>query len=127
MAVSYGRQADRTLIPTSVFIDPPLSHVGLTEEEAIRSGYRVKVAKLPAATSPRARLLKQTDGLLKVIVDADTDQILGFTMFAAMSSEVVNIVSVFMISGQPYTDLRDTIFTHPSMAETLNDLLSLIP
>jgi len=117
---------DRRFVPYSVFVDPPLSHVGLTEAEALRQGYRVKVAKLPAAAAPRARQLKQTEGLLKAVVDAETDRLLGFTMFAAESSEVVNIVSMFMKTDQPYTVLRDTIFTHPSMAETLNDLLAAI-
>jgi pyruvate/2-oxoglutarate dehydrogenase complex dihydrolipoamide dehydrogenase (E3) component len=126
----FGRKQrstkDRKLIPYSVFIDPPLSHVGLSETEALRKGYKVKVAKWPATAIVRARQLKQTDGLLKAVIDAETDQLLGFTMFAAESSEVVNIVSVFMNSGQSYTVLRDTIFTHPTMAESLNDLLSQI-
>lgn len=118
--------ADRKQVPYSVFIDPPLAHVGLTEAEAVSQGRKVKTAKLPAAASPRARQLKQTEGLMKAVVDAETEELLGFTMFAAESSEVVNIVSVFMKSGQPYTVLRDTIFTHPSMAENLNDLLTAI-
>ncbi|MMZ69725.1 pyridine nucleotide-disulfide oxidoreductase [compost metagenome] len=70
--------------------------------------------------------MKQTEGLLKAVIDAETERLLGFTMFAAESGEVVNIVSLFMKSEQPYTVLRDTIFTHPSMAETLNDLLANI-
>ncbi|WP_243711580.1 hypothetical protein [Paenibacillus sp. BK033] len=126
----YGKDLrtteDRKNIPYSVFIDPPLSHVGLTEEEAIRRGYSVKAAKLAAAASPRARQFKQTEGLLKAVIDVETNALLGFTMFAAESSEVVNTVSTFMNTGQPYTVLRDTIFTHPSMSEILNDLLSTI-
>ncbi|GIP22197.1 FAD-dependent oxidoreductase [Paenibacillus sp. J22TS3] len=118
---------DRKQIPYSVFIDPPLSHVGLTEAEAQKQGYNIKVAKLPVTASTRARQLKQTEGLVKAVVDTDTGQLLGFTMFGVESSEVVNIVSVFMNSGQPYTALRDMIFTHPSMSEILNDLLGLIP
>ncbi|MGN7358962.1 FAD-dependent oxidoreductase [Paenibacillus sp. SAF-054] len=117
---------DRKQVPYSVFIDPPLSHVGLTEAEARKQGYNVQVAKLSVTASTRARQLKQTEGLLKAVVDADTGLLLGFTMFGVESSEVVNIVSVFMNSGQPYTVLRDTIFTHPSMSEILNDLLGLI-
>ncbi|RTE11592.1 FAD-dependent oxidoreductase [Paenibacillus whitsoniae] len=117
---------DRKFVPYSVFIDPPLSHVGLTESEALKQGYHVKVAQLPVTASTRARQLKQTEGLLKAVIDAETKQLLGFTMFGVESSEVVNIVSVFIRSGEPYTVLRDTIFTHPSMAELLNDLLSLI-
>ncbi|WP_068621347.1 FAD-dependent oxidoreductase [Paenibacillus tuaregi] len=118
---------DRKQVPYSVFIDPPLSHVGLTEAEAQKQGYNIKVAKLPVTASTRARQLKQTEGLVKAVVDTDTGQLLGFTMFGVESSEVVNIVSVFMNSGQPYTALRDMIFTHPSMSEILNDLLGLIP
>ncbi len=117
---------DRQRIPYSVFIDPTLSHVGLTEAEAVKQGYNVKIAKWPAMAIPRARILKNTDGLLKAVIDADTDQLLGFTMFAMESSEVINIVSLFMNSGQPYTVLRDTIFTHPTMAESLNDILSQV-
>jgi pyruvate/2-oxoglutarate dehydrogenase complex dihydrolipoamide dehydrogenase (E3) component len=117
---------DRRFVPYSVFIDPPLAHVGYTEQEALKRGHTVKTAKLPVTASTRARQLKQTDGLLKAVVDAETDRLLGFTMFGAESSEVVNIVSVFMQSGQPHSVLRDTIFTHPSMAETINDLLGAI-
>ncbi|MCG7381933.1 FAD-dependent oxidoreductase [Paenibacillus sp. ACRRY] len=118
--------SDRKTVPTSVFIDPPLSRVGLSETEALQQGYDIRVVKLPVTASTRARQLKQTDGLLKAIVDSKTEQLLGFTMFGAESSEVVNIVSVFMNSSQPYTVLRDTIFTHPSMSEMLNDLLNLV-
>lgn len=118
--------SDRKTVPNSVFIDPPLSHVGLSETEALQQGYDIRVVKLPVTASTRAHQLKQTDGLLKAIIDPKTEQLLGFTMFGAESSEVVNIVSVFMNSSQPYTVLRDTIFTHPSMSEMLNDLLNLV-
>ncbi|CAH1205384.1 FAD-dependent oxidoreductase [Paenibacillus sp. JJ-223] len=117
---------DRRFVPYSVFIDPPLAHVGYTEQEAVKRGHAVKTAKLPLTASTRARQLQQTDGLMKAVVDAASDRLLGFTMFGAESSEVVNIVSVFMQSEQPFTVLRDTIFTHPSMAETINDLLGAI-
>lgn len=126
----YGKKVrttlDRRFIPASTFIDPPLAHVGLTEREARAQGYNVKIGKWAAAAIPRARQLKNTDGLLKAIVDADTNRLLGFTMFAAESSEVINTVSVFMASDQPYTVLRDTIFTHPTMAEALNDVLAQV-
>lgn len=116
----------RRHVPYVVFIDPPLAHVGYTEQEAIRRGHSVRTAKLPISASTRARQLKQTDGLLKAVVDAETDRLIGFTMFGAEAGEIVNIASVFMQSGQPYKVLRDTIFTHPSMAETFNDVLGLI-
>ncbi|MDG0810704.1 FAD-dependent oxidoreductase [Cohnella rhizosphaerae] len=117
---------DRHYVPYTVFIDPPLSQVGMTETEALRAGHRVKTAALPASASPRARQLRQTEGLMKAVVDADNGRLLGVTLFAAESGEVVNIVSMFMKTGEPYATLRDSIFTHPSMAESLNDLLSAI-
>ena len=74
---------DRRNVPSSLFIEPTLSHAGLTTEEAQAQGYEVKVAKLPAAGIPRAQQLQQTDGLLKAVVDAQTGHILGCTLFCA--------------------------------------------
>ncbi|MEC0241099.1 FAD-dependent oxidoreductase [Paenibacillus dokdonensis] len=113
---------DRVNIPYSVFIDPPLSRVGLSEDEAREQGYETKIAKMPVAASPRARLMKETQGVLKAVVDAKTDQILGCTLFCTESSEIINIVQIAMQTGQSYTFLRDQIFTHPTMSEVFNDL-----
>ncbi|MFD5021914.1 FAD-dependent oxidoreductase [Paenibacillus sp. NPDC058367] len=117
---------DRDVVPYSVFIDPPLSRVGISEEAAVEQGLEIKVAKLPAAAIPRARLINETEGFLKAIVDAKTNKILGATMFCAESSEVINIVSMAIQTGQVFTFLRDHIFTHPTMSEALNDLFSQI-
>ena len=75
---------------------------------------------------PRTLTVGQTDGLLKTVIDADTNQILGCTLFCAESSEVINIVSLAMRVNNNYVYLRDNIFTHPSMSESLNDLYSSI-
>lgn len=117
---------ERDNVPYSVFIDPPLSRVGLSEEAAMEQGYDIKVAKLPTTAIPRARLIDETEGFLKAIVDAKTNKILGATLFCAESSEVINIVSTTIAMGQEYTFLRDHIFTHPTMSEALNDLFSQI-
>lgn len=117
--------SDREPVSYSVFIDPPLSRIGMSEEEARRKGLDIKVNKLPVAAIPRARTLGNTKGLFKVIVDANTDKILGCTLFGPESSEVINLVAMAMKTGQEYTFLRDFIFTHPSMSEALNDLMSL--
>lgn len=117
---------DREAVAYSVFIDPPLAHVGLNETQARKMEKNIKVACLPAAAMPRTRTIEQTDGLLKAVVDADTGKILGCTLFCAESSEVINTVSLAMRLGQDYTFLRDSIFTHPSMSEALNDLFGLI-
>ena len=118
------RTGDRNPVSYSVFIDPPLSRVGLNEEEARRQNRDIIVKKLPVMAIPRAKTLGETDGLLKAIIDKNTGKILGCVLFAPDSGEVINTVAVAMKTGQDYTFLRDFIFTHPSMSEALNDLFS---
>ena len=118
--------ADREAVPYAVFIDPPLANVGLTEEAARKTGRPVKVASLAVSTLPRARTIGKPEGLLKAVVDAETGKILGCSLFCAEASEVINTVSLAMRLGIPYTYLRDGIYTHPSMSESLNDLFGLI-
>ncbi len=118
------RTGDRNPVSYSVFIDPPLSRIGLNEEEARRQNRDIIVKKLPVMAIPRANTLGETDGLLKAIIDKNTGKILGCVLFAPDSGEVINTVAVAMKTGQDYTFLRDFIFTHPSMSEALNDLFS---
>ena len=118
------RTGDRNPVSYSVFIDPPLSRIGLNEEEARRQNRDIIVKKLPVMAIPRAKTLGETDGLLKAIIDKITGKILGCVLFAPDSGEVINTVAVAMKTGQDYTFLRDFIFTHPSMSEALNDLFS---
>ena len=93
---------------------------------AMRSGRKISIARIPAAAFPRTRTFEQTDGLLKAIVDTETGEILGCTLFCAESTEVINTVSLAIRAGKDYTFLRDSIYTHPSMSESLNDLFALI-
>ena len=118
------RTGDRNPVSYSVFIDPPLSRIGLNEEEARRQNRDIIVKKLPVMAIPRAKTLGETDGLLKAIIDKNTGKILGCVLFAPDSGEVINTVAIAMKTGQDYTFLRDFIFTHPSMSEALNDLFS---
>ena len=118
------RTGDRNPVSYSVFIDPPMSRIGLNEEEARRQNRDIIVKKLPVMAIPRAKTLGETDGLLKAIIDKNTGKILGCVLFAPDSGEVINTVAVAMKTGQDYTFLRDFIFTHPSMSEALNDLFS---
>ena len=118
------RTGDRNPVSYSVFIDPPLSRIGLNEEEARRQNRDIIVKKLPVMAIPRAKTLGETDGLLKAIIDKNTGKILGCVLFAPDSGEVINTVAVAMKTGQDYTFLRDFIFTHPSMSEASNDLFS---
>ena len=116
---------DRDPVPYAVFIDPPLAHIGLTEEEALKRGYSFKVSRLPATSVVRSRTLQQTDGMLKAIINNHNGKIMGCTLFCAEAPEIINIVAMAMKTGQHYTFLRDFIFTHPSMSEGLNELFDI--
>lgn len=116
---------DRNPTAYSIFTSPPLAHVGLTEEEAMRRGHSIKVSRLPASSIPRARTLQQPDGMLKAVIDAHSGRIMGCTLFCAEASEMINTVNVAMKTGQHYSFLRDFIFTHPSMSEAFNDLFAI--
>lgn len=116
---------DREPVSYSVFIDPPLSHIGMNEETAKKKGFTVKMNKVIVASIPRTKTIDETDGLMKVVVDANTNKILGCTLFSPESSEMINSVAIAMKAGLDYTFLRDFIFTHPSMSESLNDLMNL--
>lgn len=122
---AYTRN-DRQPIAFSAFLHPTYSRVGLSEKEARQAGYNIKVATLPVTAIPKAKILGNQTGIYKVIVDADTNQILGTVLFGEESHEVINIVVTAMIAKQPYTALANQIFTHPTMAEALNDLFGLI-
>ncbi len=116
----------RAKFPTATFITPPLASVGLNEKQAKEAGIEVKVAKLPAMAIPKAKILGNQVGFYKVLVDASTNQIVGATLFAEEAHEVINIIATAMNANLPYTVLRDQIFTHPTMAEALNDVFGLI-
>lgn len=111
-------------IPSCLFIDPELAHVGLTETEAQQQGYAIRVAKLEAAAIPRARTLGQADGVLKAIVDSETGLILGCSLLCHAAGEVISTVQMVMQAQMPYTVLRDGILTHPTMTEGLNLLFA---
>lgn len=125
LAGSGKRASNDRTVPYSVFIDPPFSRVGLNEEEAAAQGYHVKISKLPAAAIPKAQVLRKPVGLLKAVIDADTNKILGAMLFCEESYEMINIVKSAMDAGLDYTVLRDQIFTHPTMSEALNDLFAV--
>ncbi len=121
----YRSTRDRP-IPSCLFIDPELAHVGLTETEAQQQGYAIRVMKLDASAIPRAKTLGQTDGLLKAIVDTKTDRILGCSLLCHEAGEVISTVQMVMQAQMPYTVLRDSVLTHPTMTEGLNMLFSKV-
>lgn len=118
--------ANRGQVPYSVFLDPPFSRVGLTEQEARDKGYSVKIARLAAAAIPKANVLQKPTGLLKAVIDADTGLILGAHLFCEESYETINLIKLAMDAKVPYTVLRDGIYTHPTMTEAFNDLFGAV-
>jgi pyruvate/2-oxoglutarate dehydrogenase complex dihydrolipoamide dehydrogenase (E3) component len=96
----------------------------LSETEAKQKGMDVRVVTLPMASVLRARALGETRGFMKALLDSRSDRILGFTMLGYAAGEVIAIVQTAMLAGLPYTQLRDAIFTHPTMAEGLNVLFA---
>jgi pyruvate/2-oxoglutarate dehydrogenase complex dihydrolipoamide dehydrogenase (E3) component len=119
-----NRSTNDRLIPSCLFIDPELAHVGLTETEAQQQGYAIRVAKLDASAIPRAKTLGQTDGVLKAIVDTETGRILGCSLLCHAAGEIISTVQMVMQAQMPYTVLRDGVLTHPTMTEGLNMLFS---
>lgn len=113
---------DRQPIPTTVFTFPPLSHIGMTETQTALQGLDVTVKKLPANAIPKAKVLGQTDGILKAIIDNKTGLILGATLLCAESHELINLVKMAIDNHIPAAYLHNQIFTHPTMGEALNDL-----
>ena len=117
--VTTGRQ-----VPYCLFTDPELARIGLSETEAEAQGMAYRLFKVPMETNLRARTLSETRGFMKALVKADSDCILGFTAFATGAGDLMAIVQTAMLNGAPFFTLRDTIFTHPTMAEGLIGLLA---
>ncbi len=114
------------LLPCTVFIDPQLGRVGLSETEARAQGRNIKVAKMPMSYVARALEVDESRGLMKAIVDAETNQILGCTILGLEGGEMMSLVQVAMWGKLPYTVLRDGIFAHPTLAEAFNNLFGML-
>ena len=113
---------DRKNIPYTTFLTPPLARIGLTEEDSINKGYTVKTKEMLVATMPRAHVNDYLKGAFKIVVNADNDLILGATLYSQGAEELINLIKMAMDNNIPYTYFKNQIFTHPTMAENLNDL-----
>ena len=105
------------LVPYAVFTDPQLGRVGLTEKEARATGRRLKIGKIPMAWVQRAVERAEPAGLMKLVVDAETDQILGAAILSSEGGELVQILEFVMRAGAPYTLLKGAVYIHPTLAE----------
>ena len=109
-------------MPYTLFIDPQLGRVGLTESEARKQGRSIRVAKLPMTHVARALEVDETRGFMKAVVDAESNQILGAAILGLEGGEVMAALEIAMMGKLPYTALRDGTFAHPTLVESLNNL-----
>ena len=113
-------------VPYTVFVDPQLGRVGLSEREARAQGLDIRVAKIPMSWVARALEVDETRGLMKAIVDADTGHILGAAILGLEGGEIMAVLQMAMMGGLPYTVLRDAVFAHPTLSESLNNLFMAV-
>ena len=112
------------LVPYTVFIDPQLGRVGLSESQAREQNKKIRVAKMPMNYVARAQEVDESRGFMKAIVDAETDLILGAAVLGLEGGEIMAQLQIAMMGKLPYTTLRDAIFAHPTLAESLNNLFT---
>jgi pyruvate/2-oxoglutarate dehydrogenase complex dihydrolipoamide dehydrogenase (E3) component len=113
------------IVPYTVFIDPQLGRVGLTEREARTQGRAIRVAKLPMSVVVRAIETGETRGFMKAVVDADSGQILGCAILGSEGGEIMTMIQVAMLGKLTYSAMADAVFTHPLLAEGLNTLFAV--
>jgi pyruvate/2-oxoglutarate dehydrogenase complex dihydrolipoamide dehydrogenase (E3) component len=112
-----NRTIDNRQIPYALFTDPELGRVGLTEREARAKGYRLKIGSVPMAYVARAIERSETNGLMKIVINADNDRILGATILGPDGGELVQILMALMMADAPWTLFENAMFIHPTLAE----------
>jgi len=117
---------DGRIVPHTVFIDPQLGRVGLSEREARARGVPYRVAKMQMSQVARALEVGETQGFLKVLVDPETEQILGCAVLGLEGGEVMSMIQIAMLGRVPYSTLGDTMFAHPTLAEGLNNVFATL-
>lgn len=117
-----SRTVTGRMVPYTVYMDPQLGRVGMTESEATQSGRKIRVARMPMTSVARALETDETRGVMKAVVDAQTEEILGVAVLGIEGGEIMTILQTAMMGGLPYTKLRDAVFAHPTLAESLNNL-----
>jgi pyruvate/2-oxoglutarate dehydrogenase complex dihydrolipoamide dehydrogenase (E3) component len=115
---------DGRLLPYTIYIDPQLGRIGITEAQARAQNKNIRIAKMPMSSVARALEVDESRGFMKAIVDADTDQILGATVLGIEGGEIMSMLQLAMMGKIRFTTLRDTVFAHPTLAESLNNLFT---
>ncbi len=117
---------DHRYVPYAVFTDPQLGRVGMTETEARKNGYRLKVGKIMMTHVARAIERDETAGMMKLVVDAESDLILGASILAAEGGELIQLLGVTILARQPYTLLKGAVYIHPTLAEGFFSLMESV-
>jgi len=115
---------ENRFVPYTLFIDPQLGRVGLTEEQARSQNRKIHVAKMPMSYVARALEVDETRGFMKAIVDAESNQILGAAVLGIEGGEIMTMLQLAMMGHLPFTALREATFAHPTLAESLNNLFT---
>lgn len=113
-------------MPYTVFIDPQLGRIGLSGDQARQQGRNVQVVRMPMSRVARAIETGETHGFMEAVVDNDTGQVAGATVFGPEGGEIATLLQVDMMGRLPYTALRDGVFSHPTYAESLNNLFAQV-
>ena len=121
-----GASTRGRLVPYTVFIDPQLGRVGLTESEARDQGFNVSIAKMPMSYVARALEVDESRGFMKATVDATSGRILGCSVLGLEGGEIMSMVQIAMMGNLNYSHLRDAVFAHPTLSESLNNLFATI-
>jgi pyruvate/2-oxoglutarate dehydrogenase complex dihydrolipoamide dehydrogenase (E3) component len=114
------------MIPYTVFTDPQLGRIGLSEKEARKQGFTIKTAVFPMKYVARAIETGHMQGMMKAVIDAETSQILGAAILGIEGGEVMSMIQIAMMGKLPYPKLRDAVLAHPTLAESLNSLFSKV-
>jgi pyruvate/2-oxoglutarate dehydrogenase complex dihydrolipoamide dehydrogenase (E3) component len=110
------------MVPYTVFMDPQLGRVGMTETEAKKSGKKIRVARMPMTYVARALEMDESRGLMKAIVDAETEEILGVTVLGIEGGEVMSVFQMAMMGHLKWSVLQSAVFAHPTLSESINNL-----
>jgi pyruvate/2-oxoglutarate dehydrogenase complex dihydrolipoamide dehydrogenase (E3) component len=119
-----SRTIDNRMVPYALYTDPELGRIGLSEKEARAKGYRLKIGSVPMAYVARAIERGETSGLMKIVINADNDRILGAAILGPDGGELVQILMALMMADAPWTLFKDAMFIHPTLAEGFFSLMA---
>jgi pyruvate/2-oxoglutarate dehydrogenase complex dihydrolipoamide dehydrogenase (E3) component len=124
--VDAGGSIANRLVPYGVYTDPTLGRVGMTEKDARQAGKKLKIGKVQMTHVARAIERSETGGFMKIVVDAETDMVLGAAILSSEGAELVQILGTLMLAQRPYTLLKGAVYIHPTLAEGFFSLMESV-